>query len=170
MSALGQKGVWRTLLILQCSDYFILAIGWLYNVSTINTFIQEEITGKQIAMVSQATGPFALSENSELVTFPPTSCSSAQHVEDMHTTSVKSCQCHQFYEMLAGKGVSTEMVMKFIQMSAGCIPPLFCCISKVLSSIIVVTDHDDAKKVLTIGNTYSMLPVLIEQALKMLVC
>ena len=119
-------------------------------------------------MVSQATGPFALSENSELVTFPPNSCSSAQHVEDKHTTSVKSCQYHQFYEMLAGKGVSTETVMKFIQMSAGCIPLLFCCISKVLSSIIVVTD--DAKKVLTIGNTYSMLPVLIEQALVMLVC
>ena len=169
MSALGQKGVWRTLLILQCSDYFILAIGWLYNVSTINLFIQEEITGKQIAMVSQTTGTFALSENSELVIFPPNSCCPVQHVEDKHTTSVKSCrQYHQFYEMLAGKVVSTETVMKFIQMSAGCIPLLFCCISKVLSSIIVVTD--DAKKVLTIGNTYSMLPVLIEQALVMLVC
>ena len=127
--------------------------------------IQEEITGKQIAMVSQATKPFALSENSELVTFPP---SSAQHVEDKHTTSVKSCQYHQFFEILAGKGVSTETVMKFIQMSAGCIPLLFCCISEVLTSVIVVID--DAEKVLTIGKTYSMLPVLIEQALMMLVC
>lgn len=116
-------------------------------------------------MVSQATGSFSLSENPELDTFPPNSCCPVQHVEDKHTSS---CQCHQFYEILAGKGVSTETVMKFIQMSAGCIPLLFCCISKVLSSIIVVTD--DAKKVLTIGNTYSMLPVLIEEALVMLVC
>ena len=130
--------------------------------------IQEEITGKQIAMVSQATKPFVLSENSELVTFPPNSCSSAQHVEDKHTTSVKSCQYHQFYEMLAGKGISIETVMKVIQMTAGCIPLLFCCISEALTSVIAVID--DAEKVLTIGKTYSMLPILIEQALMMLVC
>lgn len=128
--------------------------------------MQEEITGKQIAMVSQATRPFALSE--ELVTFPPNSCGSVHNKEDKHTVSVKSCQYQQFFEMLAGKGVSTETVMKLIQTSAGCIPLLFCCIIEMLSCIITVTD--DAEKVLTIGKTYSMLPVFIEQAIMMLVC
>ena len=117
-------------------------------------------------MVSQATRPFALSE--ELVTFPPNSCGPVQHVEDKPTTSVKPCQYQQFFEILASKGISTETLMELIQTSAGCIPLLLCCINELLSCIIIVTD--DAEKALTIENTYSMLPVFIEQALTMLVC
>ena len=105
-----------------------------------------------------------------MATFASNSCYSTQHVENQNTTSARLCQYQKFYNTLAEKGVSPEKIMKFIHTSAGCIPLLFYYISKLqlLSSIIDVTD--DAEKVLTIGKFYTVLPVFIAQAVRMLVC
>ena len=102
-----------------------------------------------------------------MATFPQDSCYPAQHVEDRRATSARLCQYHRFYNMLANQGVSPETMMKFIHTSAGCIPLLFYYISGLLSSIPDVTD--DAEEVLRIGRFYTMLPALIEQAVRMLV-
>ena len=127
---------------------------------------EEEGARERAEMVSDVYGPARLPKKAELVTFSSCLYHSEDLVEDQDMTSMES-QYQRFSKILTAKGVSVETIMQFVYTTVGYIPTWEWYIAELLSSIVVVINN--AEDVLAIGNIYTWMPKIIQQALKLMV-